>query len=322
MDLDRLSDRKVGKELIEKHQEKYPDAKFVVTGGSREQHNIDNFMYCHSDYVNHVNIFWANFVLDVKQLNKRVNTASPLSLNPIDAVLAECIVNGLIVTLPNKQLDKKLYSDVKLKLEKIGGKWNTKAQGFKFEHNPEELLGRVVAGEKVNLKKDFQFFATPSEIVDEMIKKAALKKTDVVLEPSAGRGAIVDKIIKLVKKVEMCEFMKQNRDYLEQDKGYELAGEDFLALNTKLKYDKIIANPPFTKNQDVIHVLKMYEHLKPGGRIVAIMSTSWMTGKQRKQQEFKEFLASLRAEAQEIEAGAFKDSGTGVPTVMVIIDKP
>ena len=154
-----------------------------------------------------------------------------------------------------------------------------------------------------------------------MIANADLKKTDVVLEPSAGRGAIVERILPLVKKVEMCELMPENREHLEKEKGYEVAWGDFLALNTSWKYDKIIANPPFTKNQDIDHVLKMYEHLNPKGRIVTIMSSSWVDGKQNKQLKFKEWLKEVGASTKEIEAGKFKKSGTLVKTMLVVIDK-
>jgi protein-L-isoaspartate O-methyltransferase len=246
----------------------------------------------------------------------------PEILSPVMETLAFCNVSGLQVSLPEWQLSKKIYSDVKKTLEKIGGKWNTKAQGFVFEHDPLPLIQRVILGENVNLKKDFQFFATPSGLVEKMILLADLKKTDVVLEPSAGRGAIVEQLIPLVAKVEMCEFMKQNRDYLERERGYEVAWGDFLALNINWKYDKIIANPPFTKNQDITHVMKMYEHLKSGGKLVAIMSQSWLTGSQKKQVEFREFLESLGASIEKIDSGEFKESGTSVATTLVVIDKP
>ena len=179
----------------------------------------------------------------------------------------------------------------------------------------------MIGGAKVNLKQDFQFFATPKDLVSEMVKRADIQSTDVCLEPSAGRGAIVEQLLPLAKKVEMCEFMKQNRDFLEQEMGYEVAWGDFLALNTQWKYDKIVANPPFSKNQDVDHVLKMYEHLNKGGKIVAIMSTTWKTGKQKKQVEFREFLESVGAIETEISEGTFKESGTGVKTMMVEITK-
>jgi 16S rRNA G1207 methylase RsmC len=123
-----------------------------------------------------------------------------------------------------------------------------------------------------------------------------------------------------VKKVDMCELMPENRKIL-QNKGYEIQWGDFLDVNEDWKYDKIIANPPFTKNQDIDHVLKMYKHLNPGGRIVTIMSTTWLEGSQKKQGAFKEWLTEVCASYEVIKEGAFKKSGTGIKTVMVVIDK-
>jgi len=121
--------------------------------------------------------------------------------------------------------------------------------------------------------------------------------------------------------VDMCEFMPQNREYLENELGYEVACSDFLELDTAKKYDKIVANPPFTKNQDVDHVLKMYDHLNEGGKVVAIMSTTWVNGKQKKQENFRTFLEEVGAIQTPVDKGTFKESGTGVATMMVEIIK-
>lgn len=241
-------------------------------------------------------------------------------------VLSMCnITYDHIVKLPDIKLDKKIYDEVKSIIDKNGGKWKGgKTQGFQFGFDPTELFEKLQSGEEVNNKKEFQFFATPDEVINLMITKASLEKTDVVLEPSAGQGAIVDRILPLCKEVHLCELMPENRQILEK-KGYTVMGGDFLALNDNIneniKYNKIIANPPFSKNQDIDHVRKMYAMLKKGGRLVSIMSTSWMIGTQKKQEEFKIWLREIGASFEVIDEGAFKKSGTNVKTAMVTIDK-
>lgn len=231
------------------------------------------------------------------------------------------ITDDHIVKLPNIQLDRKIYTDVKTIIEKNGGSWKGgKVQGFQFDFNPTDLFNKLQGGEDVNNKKDFQFFATPDEVINLMLTKASLTSKDVVLEPSAGQGAIVDRIAAIVKEVHLCELMPENRQILEK-KGYHIMWDDFTTLDTDKKFDKILANPPFTKNQDIDHVLKMYEHLKSGGRIVTIMGPSWVEGSQKKQVEFRNWLAKLGATYEPIEEGAFKKSGTGIKTYMVVIDK-
>lgn len=107
-------------------------------------------------------------------------------------ILNQCTVEGNIIKLPGVQLERKEYIEVKKRLELIGGKWKGgKVQGFVFETNPSDLLAQISNGEKRNLKKEFQFFETPDFLADRLVELAEIKDKDVVLEPSAGRGAIV-----------------------------------------------------------------------------------------------------------------------------------
>lgn len=111
-------------------------------------------------------------------------------------VLQACTVEGNIVKLPAGQLERKLYEDVAKSLQLIGGKWKGgKVMGFVFPSNPDELLKEIASGENRNLKKEFQFFATPASIAKEMVMYACIGKEDTVLEPSAGQGAIIDAIL-------------------------------------------------------------------------------------------------------------------------------
>lgn len=239
------------------------------------------------------------------------------------AVFAACtITNDNILKLPNVKLDRKIYQEVKSILDDNGGTWKGgKTQGFQFGFNPRELFDKLFAGEKVNNKKKFQFFGTPNDLVDMLVARAQIKSTDDVLEPSAGQGAIADKIHDKCRKLDLCELMPENEQIL-KSKGYkDILWNNFLTLDLEWKYDKIIANPPFSKNQDIDHVKKMYLHLKPKGRLVSIMSTSWKSGSQKKQNEFKEWLKEVNAKVEDIEQGAFKQSGTNIKTLMVTIDK-
>lgn len=63
--------------------------------------------------------------------------------------------------LPDIRLDQKTYAEIKKTLTKIGGSWKGgKLQAFVFDSNPKPLIDRLINGEKINLKKDFQFFST------------------------------------------------------------------------------------------------------------------------------------------------------------------
>jgi len=240
-----------------------------------------------------------------------------------EQVLQECTVEGNVVKLPNVQLDRKLYQEVAKSLQLIGGKWKGgKVAGFVFATDPTDLLSEIANGEKRNLKKEFQFFATPEKLADKLVYLADLKETDTILEPSAGQGAIIKAINKFVNVVPDCfELMDINVIVLNKSGlKFKLIGSDFLKHNGKT-YNKIIANPPFTKNQDIDHLTKMYKCLSRGGKLVCIASESWVNGSQKKQVEFRDWINELDAEILDIEKGAFKESGTMVGGKIVVIDK-
>jgi hypothetical protein len=240
-------------------------------------------------------------------------------------ILKASTIDGNNVKLPDIVLDRKEYVDVKKTLDGIGGKWKGgKTQAFVFIQDPRELFNEILGGKKVNLKKDFQFFGTPEILADRLVELAEIKKTHTFLEPSAGQGAIIKAIRKIVpeKPIGYYELMKQNRDIVKDiDANILYLGEDFLKHDSNIKFDRIIANPPFTKNQDIDHLLKMYECLNVNGVLVCMTSTSWEKGNQKKQLAFKEFLNNVGAEIINVEAGAFKESGTNVETRIIVIDK-
>ena len=240
-----------------------------------------------------------------------------------EQVLHDCTIVGNVVKLPSEQLDRKLYQDVAKALELIGGKWKGgKVFGFVFETDPTDLLKQITNGEKRNLKKEFQFFATPEKLADKLVHLADLKQHDTILEPSAGQGSIIKAINNVCDVIPDCfELMDINRIILNKSGlCFNLIGDDFLKHNGKT-YSKIIANPPFTKNQDIIHLKEMYKCLSRGGRLVCITSESWINGSQKKQIEFKNWLYDIEAEVIDIEKGTFKESGTMIGGKIIIINK-
>lgn len=232
-------------------------------------------------------------------------------------VLNQCTISGNVVTLPNIQLDRKVYQDTAKKIELIGGKWNRSAKGFVFKEDPSELFNDIKNGDNRNFKKEFQFFATPAPIA-EMLCTYIPENTFSVLEPSAGQGAIVQAINKIRPDVVVayCELMELNRKQFIGNASF--VGDDFLKIDDSIKYDCIVANPPFAKNQDIDHVRKMAIIARK--RVISIMSTHWQHAQGKKETAFREFISQLGAKVIPIEAGEFKESGTNVPTCIVIFD--
>lgn len=242
-------------------------------------------------------------------------------------VLQACRVSGMLVTLPAVQLDRKLYQEVAKALDLIGGKWDRKEQGFVFNECPADLLKQISNGEKRNLQKEFQFFGTPDFLADELVQDANIEEYDLILEPSAGQGSIIKAIHRIHPGylVHYCELMPINRTFLEKLPNVAYITDNFLKLSrskvTMGVFDKIIANPPFSKNQDVDHIRQMFDCLKPGGRLVSIASNHWKFGSNKKETAFKNWIYEIGADVQAIEAGTFEESGTKIATCKIIIDK-
>lgn len=239
-------------------------------------------------------------------------------------VLKGCTVEGFVVKLPYGQLERKLYQEVAKALELIGGKWKGgKVFGFVFPTDPTELLYQIANGESRNLKKEFQFFETPEGLSDILVELAEIQIDDEVLEPSAGQGAIVKAIHRETwgaRTVWGYELMDVNQTFLNKIVGFRLLGNDFLT-ECDTHFDKIIANPPFSKNQDIDHIYKMYDCLKDGGRLVTIASRHWETSNNKKETEFRNWLKKVRAKIQKVPSGTFKESGTMIESQILIIDK-
>ena len=237
-------------------------------------------------------------------------------------VLQQCTVEGNVVKLPSVQLDRKQYLDVKKHLELIGGKWKGgKTQGFVFETDPSDLLSQISDGENRNLKKEFQFFETPDHLADYLVELAEINNIkDAVLEPSAGRGSIVKAIHREFPAMDVFgyELMDINQSFLSKLHHFKLLGSDFL-LECNTGFDVIIANPPFSKNQDIDHIRKMFECLKPGGRLVSIASKHWQFATGKKEKAFRDWIEEIEADVFNVEKGEFKESGTMVEACIIVI---
>jgi hypothetical protein len=237
----------------------------------------------------------------------------------MDEIIKQGKVEDNIYFLPEIQLDRKEYLDIAKHLEFLGGKWNRGKKGFIFDReisSIDDLLGN-----NIEKKKKLQFFETPKELADRLVELAEVKKGDTVLEPSAGRGRIIEAIIKKYPKklVHYCEIDSINREYINKIDGSFKVGEDFLEADGG--YDKIIANPPFAKNQDIDHILQMYKLLKKDGILVSIASKHWEISSNKKETKFREWLESVKAEILELEGGEFKESGTMIQSVIIKIRK-
>jgi hypothetical protein len=83
-------------------------------------------------------------------------------------------------------------------------------------------------------------------------------------------------------------------------------------------------NPPFEKGQDREHIRIAYDHLLPGGRVVAVASRGMWSRSFTADRQFKEWATKIGCSVEHCPDDSFQCSErpTGVSTVILTIDKP
>lgn len=242
----------------------------------------------------------------------------------VEDILKHCTLEDSVLKLPKVQFNKKSYAEAKKWIEEAGGSWQSgKIQGFTFPFNPERVFSILKEGKRCNLQQEYQFFETPAEVADWLVMLAGgINEADTVLEPSAGRGALIKAIHRACPSVtvECYELMPENREFLYSLDNVIILDEDF-TKDSVGSYTKIIANPPFSGNQDIEHVRIMYKLLEKGGTLAAITSSHWKIASEKKCVDFRNWLEEVHGEVFEIGAGEFKESGTSISTMAVVIRK-
>lgn len=220
-------------------------------------------------------------------------------------------------------LDRKLYTDTAKVLEAAGGKWNRKERAHLFDGDAADAIEPVIlTGEIVSAKQQFGYFPTPALIVQQLIDLAGLKPGMTVLEPSAGRGAIASAVAAQGATVDCVEVQEDHASVI-FDAGYAnlVLLRDFLTTDPGTGYDRVVMNPPFARQDDVRHVLHAHRFLKPGGLLVAVMSNGVTFRDTPLTREFRALLEAEGGELHPLPDGAFKESGTGVNTVIAVMPK-
>jgi predicted RNA methylase len=238
----------------------------------------------------------------------------------VEQELALLIVDGAKLQLPKQQLQH--YDEISRRMGKAGGRYVTGRRQFVFDDGVDcaDLLRRLVAGETVNFRQEYQFFATPEgkavEAAEQIRSTLGTLRGKRGLEPSAGTGALANVARGMGADMVVIEAWNVNAIKL-RAQGYDVIERDFLSVTPEEigTFDFVLANPPFARNQDIQHVMHMLQFIRPGGALSVIMSTAWLEGKTKAHAQFKEFLATQEVTVTAIEAGAFKESGTVVPTV-------
>lgn len=251
----------------------------------------------------------------------------------VPACLARVTTKAAILQLAREEIDRSRagYYDAGFptgkpyqwregdKAEQAAAAWALLDTAGEIEARAQEELRQKI--ESLKFAKIPGYFPTPAALVARMIEAADLEPGARVLEPSAGSGAIADAARDAGHNV-FCVERHATLAAILASKGHEVRQSDFMEYPARGGfYDAVLMNPPFEAGQDCAHVRHAWKFLKPGGALVAIMGVGVTFRQQRPYSDFREWSESLGGEFVEIPAGTFKESGTGVASVMLTLRK-
>ena len=182
-----------------------------------------------------------------------------------------------------------------------------------------------------------EFYPTPIHIVSKMLDGIDFKLVNSVLEPSAGKGDICDRINDKLKYSRSgysysdrekfigdidCIEINSNLQHILKGKGYRVVHDDFLTYETFKRYSLIVMNPPFSDGDK--HLLKAIEMQEKGGQIVCLLNAETIKNTStNSRKELFQKLQDYNADIQFIQDG-FIDSErrTGVEIALIKVNIP
>jgi predicted RNA methylase len=260
-----------------------------------------------------------------------VLTVSDIALT----ILRRSTAEGDLLSLPDEQLDRDAYLAVAKITAKGGGKWNRSRKGIVFaKGDAEDWLEQVLlTGHVSDERRQFDIFYTPPDVVKQVIDHAGIPDYCRVLEPSAGEGALALAAARAAEGVlvDAIEIRSDTSDWWEAEQllpgGIAAGGvrmnrpADFLAVvpDPQALFDRVVMNPPFSRQQDMAHVIHAHRFLRPGGRLVAVMSPAWRTRTSRQADTFRSYYAEHGLDDVDLPDDAFASAGTRVRTTIVVL---
>lgn len=235
-----------------------------------------------------------------------------------------------------EKLDKKRYTKANAVLEALGGKWSRGAQAHVFGSDARVRIEHAITTGEVETGQDVGHFPTPAELAARLVAMADVRPGMLCLEPSAGDGALVWPMLAAGAEVHAVEHDPARRHALrarsETCKQLTVSFmNDFMlwpAMMPDPQYDRVVMNPPFCKvgeGDHLDHVRRAHRMLKSGGRLVAVLPSSVAFRRDRRYSDFRGWASEHTESAtpfKELPVGSFKESGTGVNTVVAVLEAP
>jgi len=165
------------------------------------------------------------------------------------------------------------------------------------------------------------FYPTPDNIIKLMLEGETIKDK-TILEPSAGKGNIIDVLNQMeAKSVLFCEIEKDLQTIC-TDKA-KLLKEDFMSVKTSdiSHIDLIVMNPPFSK--DLEHILHAFEVAPDGCKIITLCNSQTIENTfSNKRKELKTLVDSFGSYENIGDCFTDAERKTAVKVGLIKIEKP
>lgn len=161
------------------------------------------------------------------------------------------------------------------------------------------------------------FYPTPEWVANKMLEGIDWLMVGSVLEPSAGKGDLIEWINKAYEKDNYrrygnrkldidCVEIQPELQHILKGKGYRVVHNDFMSFDTFKRYNLIISNPPFS--QGAKHLLKMLDMQERGGGIICLLNAETLKNPYTAERKvLLQRLEDLGADIEYIE-GAFEEA--------------
>jgi predicted RNA methylase len=177
-----------------------------------------------------------------------------------------------------------------------------------------------------------QQFSTPLPFAALVLRAAAIRRGETVLEPSAGTGALAAFAARAGAKLLLNEIDPFRQSLLRAVYGGEVTGQDGEHIDDLLQApvlpDVVVMNPPFASSVDrsrdkhiaAKHLIAAAKRLAPGGRLVAIMPLGFTPERDAAHWSRACGLLTPRL-ALTIPGQVYRKLGTSVETQLMVFNK-
>lgn len=216
-------------------------------------------------------------------MKNKYRTLSPLALTALRLSKLTTYPNeACIICLPDEQLPRKVYTELKTALSTFDGRWDSKQKSFVLPSGTASFIHEAcTSGNVFKRRQTFQEFFTPPPLA-KVMASIILNHRNVssILEPSAGSGALVNALFDAAKrdyrliKVTAVEIQPENINKMTCYAMLNTVPHDFLTWKPGTEFDAVCMNPPFANSEWAKHVNRALKFLKPNGILVAVVPAS------------------------------------------------